>query len=108
MDMSHDQSDKNWIETSASFAPAMLGTAAGVFLGDLMHRDTRRPVALTLAALGVVALAPALIDIVADKVNGPNSRRGSRRTLRNIRDAGFAPDEFADLEDEIGEQMFIG
>lgn len=86
----------------------MLGAAAGVFLGDLMHRDTRRPVALTLAALGVAALAPSLVEAVADKVNGPNSNRGSRRTLRNIRDAGITADEFADLEDEIGEQMFVG
>ena len=106
--MSQDHSDKSWIETSASFAPAMLGAAAGVFLGDLMRRDTRRPVAVTLAALGVAALAPAVVESVADKVNGPNSRRGSRRTLRNIRDAGVSTDEFADLEDEIGEHMFVG
>lgn len=106
--MSQDQSDKTWIETSASFAPAMLGAAAGVFLGDLMHRDTRRPVALTLAALGIAALAPTLVGTVADKVNGPNTSRGTRRTLRNIRDAGVTADEFADLEDEIGEHMFVG
>lgn len=106
--MSQEYPDKSWIETSASFAPAMLGAAAGVFLGDLMNRDSRRPVALALAALGVAALAPAVVGTVADKVNGPNSRRGSRRTLRNIRDAGYSPDEFADLEDEIGEHMFVG
>lgn len=106
--MPQDQSDKNWIETSASFAPAVLGAAAGVFLGDFMSRDARRPVALTLAALGVFALAPSVVEVVADKVNGPGSRRGTRRTLRNIRDAGISADEFADLEDEIGEHMFVG
>jgi len=53
-------------------------------------------------------LAPTIVELVADKVNGPESKRGSKRTLRNIRDAGIATDEFADLEDEIGEQMFIG
>ena len=106
--MSQDHSDKNWVETSASFAPAMLGAAAGVFLGDLMSRDARRPVALALAALGVAAIAPTVVETVADKVNGPNSRRGNRRTLRNIRDAGYSADEFADLEDEIGEHMFVG
>ncbi|MBT8043547.1 MAG: complement resistance protein TraT, partial [Verrucomicrobiae bacterium] len=78
--MSQDQSDKNWIETSASFAPAVFGAAAGVILGDLMSRDARRPVALTLAALGVAAIAPSLVETVVDKVNGPNSRRGNRRT----------------------------
>ena len=106
--MSQDQTDTNWIETSASFAPAMLGAAAGVFLGDLMNRDSRRPVALALAAVGLAALAPTVVETIADKVNGPNSRRGSRRTLRNIRDAGYSEDEFADLEDEIGEHMFVG
>jgi hypothetical protein len=106
--MLQDLSDNNWVETSASFAPAMLGAAAGVILGDLMNRDSRRPVAFALAALGVAALAPSVVGTVADKVNGPNSRRGNRRTLRNIRDAGYSPDEFADLEDEIGEHMFVG
>jgi hypothetical protein len=106
--MSQDHSEKNWIETSASFGPAMLGAAAGVFLGDLMHRDSRRPVALTLAALGVAALAPSIVGLVANKVNGPGSNRGSKRTLRNIRDAGIATDDFADLEEEIGEQMYVG
>ena len=109
--MPQDTSDKNWIETTASFAPAVLGAAAGVVLSDLMDRDSRRPVALTLAALGLAALAPSLVETVADLVNGPNSRWGSRRTLQQIRDAGMSSDEFeefADLEDEIGEQMFIG
>jgi hypothetical protein len=106
--MQHDHLEKNWIETSASFGPAVLGAAAGVFLGDLMHRESRRPVAFALAALGAAAMAPALVELVADKVNGPNSNRGTMRTLRNIRDAGVNPDEFADLEEEIGEQMFVG
>jgi hypothetical protein len=98
------ESDKNWIETSASFAPAVIGAAAGIVVGDLMHRDARRPVAFTLAALGLCALVPSLVGIVAEKVNGPESRRGSRRTLRNIRDAGASNDEFADLEEEL----FVG
>lgn len=106
--MSQDYSDKNWIETSASFAPAVFGAAAGMLVGDLMSREARRPVALTLAGLGLAAIAPTLVEAVVDKVNGPNSRRGNRRTLRNIRDAGVSPDEFADLEDEIGEHMFVG
>lgn len=104
--MSQDYSEqKNWIETSASFAPAMLGAAAGVFLGDMMHRDTRRPIALTLAALGVCALAPSVVETVADKINGPASRRGTRRTLRGIRDATANTGEFADLEKELEAEM---
>ena len=99
--MSQDQTDKNWIEASASFAPAVLGAAAGVVVGDLMHRDARRPIAFALVAVGLCALLPSLVGVVADKVNGPHSKRGSRRTLRNIRDAGVTGTEFSDLEDEM-------
>ena len=97
--MSQDQTDKNWVETSASFAPAVFGVAAGVIVGDLMHRDARRPVAFALAVLGVCAIVPSLVGVVAEKVNGPESRRGTRRTLQGIRDAGITGDEFAHLED---------
>lgn len=101
--MTNEQSDKNWVETSASFAPAVMGAAAGIFVGDLIHRDTRRPIAFALAAIGVCALAPALVEVVVDKINGPNTNRGTRRTLRNIRDAGA--DEFSEIDEE---QMFVG
>lgn len=103
--MTDEQSEKNWVETSASFAPAVMGAAAGIFVGDLIHRDARRPIAFTLAAVGLCALAPALVEVVADKINGPNTNRGTRRTLRNIRDAGAGSDEFSEIDEE---QMFIG
>ena len=106
--MSQDKSDKNWVETSATVAPAVLGAAAGVFLGDLIHRDVRRPIAFALGAIGVCALAPSLVENIVEKVNGPGSKRGTRRTLRNIRDAGINTDEFSDIEEELSEQMFIG
>lgn len=106
--MSQDHTDKNWVDASASAAPALLGAAAGVLLGDLMHRDSRRPVALTLAALGLCALAPSAVGAIADLVVGPNSKFGSRRTLRSIRDAGLHTEEYAELETDEDEQMFVG
>jgi len=104
--MSQDLSDKNWVETSASFAPAVLGASAGVLIADLMHRDARRPVAFTLAAIGLCALVPSAVGFVADLIVGPESRHGSQKTLRRIRDAGVAGGEFPDLDDD--EQMFVG
>jgi len=44
---------REWQETSALAAPALLGAAAGLLLGDLMHRGARRGLALGLGALGV-------------------------------------------------------
>lgn len=107
--MSQDQSDnKNWMEASASAAPTLLGAAVGVLAADLMDKDTRRPVAFTLAALGACALAPLIVGTAVDLVNGPNSRYGSRRTLRRIRDAGVRPGEFSDLEVDMEDEMFVG
>lgn len=107
--MPQDQTDnKNWVDASAAAAPTLLGAAAGVLVADLIHPESRRPVGITLAALGACALAPLIVGAAVDLVNGPSSRYGSRRTLRNIRDAGASSDEFGDLDLEGEEQMFIG
>ena len=42
----------------------VLGVAAGIFLGDMMHRSARRPVAFALSVLGVAAIAPVVVDTV--------------------------------------------
>jgi len=104
--MSQDQSDRNWVETSASFAPAVLGAAAGVIVSDLMHRDARRPVAFSLAVIGLCALAPSAVGFITDLLVGPESRHGSQKTLRRIRDAGAGGAGMPDLDDD--EQMFVG
>ena len=103
--MSQDQSDKNWVDTSASMAPAVLGAAAGMIVGDLMHREARRPVAFTLAALGVAVLLPTAVEFIADLIVGPESRHGSRKTLQSIRDAGLTGTEFPDIDED---EMFVG
>ena len=102
--MKDSSSSRTWVSTSAEVAPAVLGVAAGVFFGDLMHRGARRPVAFALAAIGIAAVAPTILDAVKDRVAGPNTRRGSQRTLRSIREGAGAPTREIDyLEDEVGE-----
>lgn len=95
-----EYSDRDWTETTALAAPALLGTAAGLILGEMMHGSARRGVALGLAALGLVSLLPLAVGGIVNKVNGPETSRGARRRLRKIRDAG-AGDRF--IEDSLGE-----
>lgn len=102
MEYGQSESQKNWVDMTTAAAPTLLGMAVGVFLGDLMHRGARRPVAASLALLGVAALTPAVVGVVKDKVAGPSTRRGSRKTLDGIRGAG------ASSEDEFGEDVYLG
>ena len=95
---------KKLVDAGAECAPMVLGVAAGIFLGDMMHRSARRPVAFALSVLGVAAIAPVVVDTVRDKVAGPNTRRGTQRTLRSIREGAGAPARDIDfVEEELGE-----
>jgi len=102
MEYGQPEAGKKWVEKSSAAAPTLLGLAAGVFFSDLMHRGARRPVALSLAALGVAALTPSVVSVVKDKVAGPQTRRGSRKTLEGIRG------DSALSEEEFGEDVYLG
>jgi hypothetical protein len=104
MDYASDEhSETTWVEVSAATVPAILGAAAGMFLGDLMCRSARRGIALGLAITGVVALTPYLVGGVVKKVNSPQTRRGSRRTLAGIRNAGIGGVD----PESYGESVYI-
>ncbi len=90
----HSDTTPAWIETSALTAPALLGAAAGLLLGDLMHHGARRGVGLGLGALGVAALLPFVVEGVTGLITGPRSRVGVRRKIQRIRDAGIAAQGF--------------
>jgi hypothetical protein len=95
-----EDDDRDWRENTAMAAPALLGAAAGLILGEVMHSGARRGIAIGLAALGVAALVPLTVGGIVNKVNGPKTCRGSRRRLESIRSAG---DGFVESDlDEAG------
>lgn len=96
-----------WIETSALSAPALLGAAAGLLLGDLMHQGARRGVGIGLGALGVAALLPFLVGGVAVLVTGPRSKVGVRRNIQRIRDAGIVSPDYDEVDQELREQGLV-
>jgi len=93
----------DWLDGVTIAAPGLIGAAAGLLLGELMHRSARRGVALGLIGLGVAALMPAAVGGVMRKVNGPNTERGSRRRLRGIRNVGLVAGGYTADEDPFGE-----
>jgi hypothetical protein len=96
-----------WIETSALTAPALLGAAAGLLLGDLMHRGARRGVGIGLGVLGVAVLLPFVVGGVTGLVTGPRSKLGVRRKIQRIRDAGIVSPDYNDVEEALREQGLL-
>ncbi|WP_193213423.1 hypothetical protein [Luteolibacter marinus] len=95
-----DDGERDWTEATALAAPALLGAAGGLILGEMMHSRARRGMALGFAALGVATLLPLAIGGIVNLVNGPQSKFGARRRLRKIRDGG---DGFVDDNlEEVG------
>lgn len=103
----HSESTPAWIETSALTAPALLGAAAGLLLGDLMHRSARRGVGIGLGVLGVAALLPFAVGGVSWLVTGPKSRLGVRRKIQCIRDIGLGAPDYDEVDEELREQGLI-
>ena len=103
----HTASTPAWIETSALTAPALLGAATGLLLGDLMHRRVRRGVGAGLGALGVALLLPLVVGGLAGLVTGPKSKMGVRRRIQGIRDAGIGTPDYDEVDAELREQGLI-
>lgn len=96
-----------WVETSALTAPALLGAAAGLLLGDLMHRGARRGIGIGIGALGVAALMPFVVGGVAGLVTGPRSKFGVRRKIQRIRDAGIVSPAYDEVDEQLRDQGLL-
>ncbi len=103
----HSESTPAWVEHSALTAPALLGAAAGLLLGDLMHRSARRGLGIGVGALGVAALLPFVVGGVKGLVTGPRSRVGVRRKIQRIRDAGIGVPDEDEVDAALREQGLI-
>ncbi len=102
----HSSTTPAWIENTALSAPAVLGAAAGLLLGDLMNRNARRAVGMGLGVLGVAMVLPLVYGGVRGLVTGPRSKFGVRRRIQSIRDAGMGESDY-DVDAELREQGVI-
>lgn len=103
----YETTNPPWIENSAHTAPVLLGAAAGLLLGDLMHPGARRGVGIGLGVLGVAALLPFVVGGVTGLVTGPRSKFGVRRNIQRIRDAGIVSPAYDDVDHELREQGLL-
>jgi len=70
------------------------GLGIGMLMADKIKRPVRQAAAITLVSIGALAAVPFVIKIALERINRPESERGSRARLRSIRgDSGYRSDD---------------
>ena len=71
-----------------------IGLGIGMLLGDKIRRPIRLAAAVVLVSVGALAAVPFLVKAANERINSPESERGSRNRLRSIRgDSGYGAEE---------------
>ena len=77
-----------------TISQAAIGCGIGILLADKIGEKRQNTAAIGMLCLAIATTAPALVGVVVDMINGPQSRLGVRRRLRSIReDSGLHAEE---------------
>jgi|SRR6266481_7405062 hypothetical protein len=72
---------------------AAFGLGIGLLMADRIKRPARQAAAIALVSVGALAAVPLLVKVALERINHPESERGSRARLRSIRgDSGYSTD----------------
>ena len=72
------------------------GLGVGMLVADKIKQPVRQATGIALLSVGVLAVIPLLVKVALERINSPNSERGSRNRLRSIRDdSGYQGDSDA-------------
>jgi hypothetical protein len=70
-----------------------VGLGIGMLMADRIKRPARQAAAIALVSVGALAAVPLLVKVALERINHPESERGSRARLRSIRgDSGYSTD----------------
>jgi hypothetical protein len=73
-----------------AFTRTAIGLGIGMLVADRIHRPFRQATAIALVSVGALAAVPFLVKMATERINRPESERGSRNRLRSIRgDSGY-------------------
>jgi hypothetical protein len=79
-----------------SLARTAFGLGIGMLVADKVRRPFRQATAIALVSVGALAAVPLLVKVAMERINRPESDRGSRNRLRSIRDdSGYRSDDDA-------------
>jgi hypothetical protein len=69
---------------------AAFGLGLGMLVADKIKRPARQAAAIALVSVGALAAVPFVVKVALERINRPESDRGSRNRLRSIRgDSGY-------------------
>ncbi len=71
------------------------GLGIGIMVADKIKSPVRQATAIALVSVGALAAIPLLVKMAMERINRPESERGSRKRLHSIR--GGYPAEHDDL-----------
>ncbi len=69
------------------------GLGIGMLVAEKISRPARHVTAIALMSVGTLAAIPLLVKVALERINRPESERGSRNRLRSIRDDSGYPSE---------------
>ena len=79
-----------------SLTRAAFGLGVGLLVAERLNRPARQATAIALVSVGTLAVIPLLVKMAMERINRPESERGSRNRLRSIRDdSGYRSDDDA-------------
>ncbi len=71
-------------------ARTAFGLGLGMLVADRVRRPVRQATAIALVSVGALAAVPLFVKVALERINRPESERGSRNRLRSIRgDSGY-------------------
>lgn len=74
------------LDSLLTLTRAAFGLGIGMLVADRIKQPVRQATAIALMSLGVLAVVPVVVKVAMERMNRPESERGSRRRLRSIRD----------------------
>jgi len=89
----HQHLDAVPVTSLVTVTQTAVGCGIGLLLARRLGRSAQRNTALALFAVGLVSVAPLVVDLIARRRNRPGSERVMRRRLESIRhDSGISED----------------
>ena len=78
------------LDSLLTLTRAAFGLGLGMLMADKIKRPVRQAAAIALVSVGALAAVPLLVKVALERINRPESERGSRARLRSIRgDSGY-------------------